>query len=90
VLGEVAPCQPSTKKWLSGVLRILYRRCQLRNFVGEICDPPHSGDMTPHPAPAWPTTLATQVYRRLRSDLIEGIMPPGSKLKVEVLAAEKF
>jgi len=46
--------------------------------------------MTPHPAPAWPTTLATQVYRRLRSDLIEGIMPPGIKLKVEVLVAENF
>jgi DNA-binding GntR family transcriptional regulator len=46
--------------------------------------------MTPHPAPAWPTTLATQVYRRLRGDLIEGIMPPGIKLKIQVLAAEKF
>ncbi|MGX9963518.1 GntR family transcriptional regulator [Roseomonas sp. F4] len=44
--------------------------------------------MMPNQAPAEPTTLATQVYRRLRSDLIDGILPPGRKLKVQVLAAD--
>lgn len=32
-------------------------------------------------------TLATLVHRRLRVDLLRGILPPGSKLKVQALAA---
>jgi DNA-binding GntR family transcriptional regulator len=32
-------------------------------------------------------TLATLVHRRLRADLLRGVLPPGSKLKVQALAA---
>ncbi|MGX9965739.1 GntR family transcriptional regulator [Roseomonas sp. F4] len=32
-------------------------------------------------------TLATQVQRRLRADLLRGLPPPGTKLKVQALAA---
>lgn len=33
-------------------------------------------------------TLATQVYHRLRNDLLDGRLSPGSKLKVQSIAAE--
>ncbi len=33
------------------------------------------------------TTLATQIYRRLRSDILEGRLMPGAKLKVQEIAA---
>lgn len=32
-------------------------------------------------------TLATLVHRRLRADLLRGVLPPGAKLKVQALAA---
>lgn len=44
--------------------------------------------MKPNPPLAEPTTLSTRIYRRLRSDLIDGLLPPGRKLKVQSLAAD--
>ncbi|MDR3525242.1 MAG: GntR family transcriptional regulator [Acetobacteraceae bacterium] len=45
--------------------------------------------MKPTPTPIEPaTTLATSVYARLRDDLLRGALPPGSKLRVEWLAAQ--
>ena len=41
------------------------------------------------PAPAEPTiTLASSVYASLRDDLLRGTLPPGTKLRVEWLAAQ--
>ncbi|MGG5888133.1 GntR family transcriptional regulator [Falsiroseomonas sp. HC035] len=42
--------------------------------------------MTRPAAKAEPTTLSTQIYRRLRAELIDGLLPPGTKLKVQALA----
>ncbi len=38
-------------------------------------------------APPPPDTLATQTHRRLRQDLLDGVIAPGAKLKVHDLAA---
>jgi DNA-binding GntR family transcriptional regulator len=37
-------------------------------------------------AKAEPTTLSSRIYRRLRAELIDGLLPPGSRLKVQALA----
>ena len=37
------------------------------------------------PSPPEPTTLVEAAYQRLRDDIVEGILAPGEKLRVEHL-----
>jgi DNA-binding GntR family transcriptional regulator len=46
-------------------------------------------DRTPEDAaPLFEATLTSQVYQRLRADILEGKLKPGQKLKVEALRSE--